>query len=499
MAEGGQGFTDYILGRGKRSAPVETDTNNEEDKPTGSKNDGTVEEPQLKKIYNVSKFVFKHRRIMSTFGYQYTSVSAPHFADDFGSKAFFITTPYARVPCHGIPFYLTQAEFMNLPRGSEVKLCKVKCKPIGFRTPFLTNSAAVSQVNSSMMIHGMYAFGLNNKYGGGDFMYTSDINSPCIPTDCDMNLKEDCDPDKFWGKRYSSSSSAPSFSDIGTNFGKELPLSTYYTKLHSQTNTLDEWLDNSMDDINIFTMTALNMNGPEVNWEYRPQICIIKPTNTLRGWQRNEKDKWESKVLYGTKVPNMNKVFPWRKRTNFFDNIQIDTNSFQQITRGATSNDTLLESGFMQFYTSYIEHSGSQTHGLSEYGGGVQPPSLHIGMLPINTWYSKPDVKAIMPATTQWMIESEIHIEASNAFIDPWMCAEHPNTVSMCSISDLQIGFWPLTQFGYKSGWHSLTSTSGRNSMAKDAPADPTTPATPTTSTPKPGSGRLSARWSKRR
>jgi hypothetical protein len=161
----------------------------------------------------------------------------------------------------------------------------------------------------------------------------------------------------------------------------------------------------------------------------------------------------------------------------------------------------LLESGFLQFYTSYIEHVGFQCHGLNEYGGGLQPPSLHIGMLPVNSWYNSPDVKSVMPATTQWLIESEVHIESSSQYIDPWMSAQHPNAISMCSINELQIGRWPNTQFGYKSAWHAPSSVnSGRMSFERNPPQETTTSATATTSTTtaKPGSGRLQAKFQRR-
>lgn len=501
MAEGSPSLTDFILGRGKRSAPVDDETPKED--TTGGKSDLVQEptSPQRKK-FNTTKIVYSHRKLVSTFGYNYNVISSADWEDDYGSHAKFITTPYARVPCHGIPFYMSQTEFCNLPRGSEVKLCKVTCRPIGFRTPFLTNSAAVAYVNSSLMVHGMFAHGLNNKYGGKDFAYAADTNDPCIPTSINIDLKEDCNPEKFWGKRYNTTSANIGYGDIGACFGREIPLQTYYTKLHMQNTIYDEWLDNSFEDLEIFTMTPNNMGGPSINWEYRPQVCVLKPFNTLRGWQRNAKNKWETVVLYGSKVQLQAKAYPWRKQTKFLDNIQLDSGDFEGTQRGATSSDSLLESGFLQFYTSYIEHSGSQCHGLSEYGGGVQPPSLHIGMLPINAWYDKEDVKAVMPCTTQWIIDSEIHIEASSQYIDPWMSAQHPNAVSMCNIYDLQIGSYPSTQFGYKSAWHSKSGhTQARMSMDKNPPAT-TTEATPTastsTTTAQPGSGRLQAKMKRK-
>lgn len=37
-------------------------------------------------------------------------------------------------------------------------------------------------------------------------------------------------------------------------------------------------------------------------------------------------------------------------------------------------------------YTAAIEQCGVVIHGLNEYAGGLRPPSLHIGVLPVNAY-----------------------------------------------------------------------------------------------------------------
>lgn len=36
-------------------------------------------------------------------------------------------------------------------------------------------------------------------------------------------------------------------------------------------------------------------------------------------------------------------------------------------------------------YESNVEQCGSVLHGKYEYGGGVLPPSMHVGILPCNS------------------------------------------------------------------------------------------------------------------
>lgn len=37
-------------------------------------------------------------------------------------------------------------------------------------------------------------------------------------------------------------------------------------------------------------------------------------------------------------------------------------------------------------YTTQIEQADTIMHGLNEYAGGLQPPTLHVAVLPVNAY-----------------------------------------------------------------------------------------------------------------
>lgn len=75
---------------------------------------------------------------MFSYGYQNKTVEAK-FKTEQSTEQYLVCTPFARV---SLPFYLTKKEFDNLPIGGQVTV-----QPLGFKTPFITNSAGINGVN----------------------------------------------------------------------------------------------------------------------------------------------------------------------------------------------------------------------------------------------------------------------------------------------------------------------------------------------------------------
>lgn len=450
MATPGPSVDDVVLGgllRRKRN--LDDSMTGDEEKGNGGGTGDSINDTQPHGSgFHKAQYVFKHSRIMSTFGYQYQNIMTS-YTDDFDNKFFYTTTPYAHVPCHGLPFYMSFTEYDNLPRNSKVKKCVVECKPIGYRAPFTTNSASTAQVNGSFMVHGMYAHGLNNKYQGFNGFYATDASNPCLPNAVGSDLLEGCDPNTFWGYRISGTN-MPTYGNIGANFGKEIPILQYYTKLTPLfKDKVGEFLDNSFEDINLFTMNMATQSGPTVRWEYRPQVCVLKPPGVGEGTYLSHKSKYVTKLNFGAKLP-MQYEYTYKKNVKSETDPEIiSQDKFNTIDRHATS-PTNTDPNY-DFYKCYIKQCGAQTQGMTEYGGGLQPPSLHIGTLPLNTWYHDPDVAQCMPATTQWMINTEIYIESSLDFIEPYMSIQHPNAMVYTVPDCIKLGQYPFFLLGYKS------------------------------------------------
>lgn len=131
--------------------------------------------------YKKGKLIFKHSRIMSTYGLDFATITGGF--KSVGSKTQLLTvTPYARVPVEILPWYMTGAEFEQLPYGSEVKLCRTVITPLGYRTPYSTNSAGITYTNSDLMVLGMLAHRLNNRFYGINAIPTLDTTNPMKPT-----------------------------------------------------------------------------------------------------------------------------------------------------------------------------------------------------------------------------------------------------------------------------------------------------------------------------
>lgn len=70
-------------------------------------------------------------------------------------------------------------------------------------------------------------------------------------------------------------------------------------------------------------------------------------------------------------------------------------------------------------YLTQIEHAGMCSHGLQEYGGGFMPPTLHIGILPTNTFnVNGDDETKIASVVAMWSCRTVIDIEYSFQNLD---------------------------------------------------------------------------------
>lgn len=147
--------------------------------------------------FKTGKLVFVHQRLMYTKGYQYKTLATTIKINNITQNV--LTTPFARVPCDVLPWYMTRAEFDTLPLGSSVKMCTTTVSPLGFRTPFLTNSSGLSSVNSNLFVIGMSAHGLNNTFHGINMKYTVAASNPCVPTG--VAFDEEDDWDHWWGEK----------------------------------------------------------------------------------------------------------------------------------------------------------------------------------------------------------------------------------------------------------------------------------------------------------
>lgn len=86
-------------------------------------------------------------------------------------------------------------------------------------------------------------------------------------------------------------------------------------------------------------------------------------------------------------------------------------------------------SAFTPTYYSYVEHVGSAAHGFAEFGGCFQPPSLHIGCLPVHSYSTQPTDYDVQDITIIYKVDTMIEIEYSFDFIYPYNTMGNAHTL----------------------------------------------------------------------
>lgn len=390
---------------------------------------GSVHQPGTS--FKRGTLVFTHTRLMTTCGYTYKGFESTRKLDG-EKKQCLVSTPYAYVPCSTVPWYLTRTEFDNLPTTSSVKKAITTCTPLGYRTPFVTNSAGVNYVNSEFLIMGMSAFGLCNKYNGINCSLTSDSSCPMVPTG--VAEADGMAPDHWYGPPAESKAIADEY--IPCAFGMEQPLLAYYTQSYDMDDAGSRKYPTLPEIMNDLTLFPLVNNGvsDSIVWEYRPQICVLKPGKCYVPY-RDKKGKFivhfGQKPLY--KYGLKPEITPLGK------------------TMGLSSSSVDTGTGtYTVPYESYIEHVGGVSHGLCEYGGGLMPPSLHIGVLPVHSWLSTPVNDNVQPIVAIWKFSTQLEIEYSFDYTYPYDNFMHPVCATFGSDRFLKVNKNTSSFMGYR-------------------------------------------------
>lgn len=249
--------------------------------------------------FKTGKLIFNHKRTVYTHGYQFNCFKLAEILED-GNTQYAVTTSLARVPCHALPWYLTKTEFDSLPVGSQGSRFSTVIIPMGFRTPFITNSAGINSVNSNLFVQGIYAHGLNNKYNGCNFEIGTDVSNPMIPNSITRVRNGGLYLKDIWGSVWKEGENDIPFDDIPTCFGNMKPLRQYYAQ-NIDSRTGGPKLPTLQEDVSEFIFTNGSGNPP-ITWEYRPQVCVLKTQEPYPHF-RNKYSGGQATFIYGTKVP----------------------------------------------------------------------------------------------------------------------------------------------------------------------------------------------------
>lgn len=139
------------------------------------------------------------------------------------------------------------------------------------------------------------------------------------------------------------------------------------------------------DDLNTFLWKGV---GHDIVYEYRPEICILKPGYTYS--------------------PTRNNIFTMPIGGKFPYNVEAAYASWGGVTTQQTNLTTdSYNSGVTIPYDSVIEQSGIVTRGLTDSQGAFMAPSLHVGALPLDTTHTINAEEYAQPVVLQWLVETE--------------------------------------------------------------------------------------------
>lgn len=335
----------------------------------------------------VGSAVFRHKRIVTSYANNFTYVKAtwtPYTA----KKQFYLTTPLACVPVDSIPWYLSPAEFNALPITSEVTMVKTKIIPYGYRLPFLIKASGLTYANAQADLIGCYGFGLNNKYNGSNFIMSYDTTQSTKPVG--VGMSSTCDSYSMWGKPLKPDvTDTPNDLIIPSSVGNIHILPTYFCQ-NADVEGSGDYNTTLFHDLTTFQLVEKPSHS--INYQYRPEVCVLK-MGTPYPPTRNQ-----SKTVYpvGAKFAG-NQVISMNNNYGTTSDNSIDTDEY--LTRQVIP------------YNSFIEQSGVVSNGLTSTQGTFMAPTLHVGVLPLDTSYSSTTDDFSQTVVAQWSCETEIQIK----------------------------------------------------------------------------------------
>lgn len=355
--------------------------------------------------------VFKHKRIISTFvhNYQYLKHTVP--SDGGTGFQWNLITPFAYVPADVLGFYLSDNEFGSIPPSGEATLFTCDIRPMGYRLPFQTQASGTTFANSITDAIGAYAYGLNNTFNGDNMKPTYNATNV---TQIDSLIESKPMNDNFWPGTITAADVKDISAKIPSSMsGNIIPLSTYFVYVGDL--VAGAAAEPLLSDY-VHTFDLNNKGGVNIHYEYRPDICILRPVTTGPARYLLPKDtKAENypKLLVGHKLPTEIHMTFTRNYTSIENDHKLATKlDSNLVTLGATA-DPNVDSNWKDWH---IEQSGLVTRGVGQIASAYLPPTLHIGGLPLDAHIKPSDDKYIQPLIVMWEVLTECVVEWNLGF-----------------------------------------------------------------------------------
>lgn len=305
-----------------------------------------------------------------------------------------LTTPLACINPDQLPWYLTPAQYAQLPAFTYATGCSFKITPLGYRLPFATNEAESSYANSQTLVQIAHTKGLNTMYNLIKAGYASDQSDLTTPTGYTAPLGLQ---NLFYGLDGS----------IGCSIGVPRHYNAYTTIVTQQD-----------DDIQLLDqLCVVNVNDckgtPVINYNHEFKNGLLKVPN-ING------DLTSSYIMRRQMGPNTEgqaslPSVPQGRQANLVLDRGMP-NATDGRTTGVQSTNSIETSLQSLSYNVLIEKAPYLQNQLSMNQSPDRPPLIHFGCMPVQSNAALATTATFSNVVVQWMIETELHVNWNMAY-----------------------------------------------------------------------------------
>lgn len=338
-----------------------------------------------------------------SWGYNFTPLDIGD-AGDANIKQKWVMTPLAYVPVDYLPFFMSPAQYDDLPREAEVVHVSCKVTPWGSRVAFTTNSETAKPATAQHVTVGISAIGLNTdptfNWANRD---VTESDTMVIGTHTVINTN------KLKAKLWGINNASTMWDSVPTSFGAIRQLDSYGGPvlddyMTAGTGTVEYiptgW-PNMEEKVNRFAFDAFK-GKPIINYNYTPQNGLLKMKTKFA--QHNRSDAGNK--VYGHKgdtSPYVRKEYIQRDRTDG------GNNGWKILAENQDAREYMVDSRKL-IYDRMIETGHCVTDRRDFNHDSVVQPQLHIGMLPVQANSPGTSVGFVC-AAAYWQIDREIKIK----------------------------------------------------------------------------------------
>ena len=365
--------------------------------------------------YEDGHIIIENSDLFYSWGYNFTGLEIKD-ASETNTKQRWLMTPMAYVPVDYLPFYMSQAQFDDLPGEADVVHVSCKVTPWGSRVSFTTNADTSSPATAQHVVVGMSAIGLNTdptfNWANRD---VTESNTMVVSTHSAPSTS------KFISKLWGTNNSATWYQSVPSTFGAIRQLDVYggpvvdnYVAAAAASGTtaaVAEYIPTGWPDLatktNRFAYDAFK-GKPIINYSYTPKFGVLKAKQ--RRWQSNRSDTGSTCYFaHGGNDPQYINTSINRKTSDAVGN---QTGTSNTVTLASQSYTDASIAQQYQIYNCMIEQDRCKQY-TPDVGKPITiQPQLHVGILPVQANSPATSVGFVC-AAAYWQIDRTIKIKVN--------------------------------------------------------------------------------------